>query len=61
MLVEDGTWLSKQAGAQALIDHHPEFADAVAEALRARAEGRWMDPHLADPLSSLLQAATAGR
>ena len=61
VLVEDGTWLSKQAGAQALIDHHPEFADAVAEALLARAEGRWMDPHLADPLSSLLQAATAGR
>lgn len=61
VLVEDGTWLSKQAGAAALIARHPEFADAVSEALLARAEGRWMDPHLADPLSSLLQAATAGR
>ncbi|TBT87250.1 DUF4111 domain-containing protein [Propioniciclava sinopodophylli] len=54
VLVEDGTWLSKQAGAQTLVDHHPEFADAVAEALRARTERRWMDPRLADPLSALL-------
>lgn len=54
VLVEDGRWISKQAGAQVLVDRHPEFADATAEALRARTEGRWMDPRLADPLSALL-------
>lgn len=56
VLVEQGRWLSKPAGAEELRRTHPELAGAVDEALRARAEGRWMDPDLAAPLSALLAA-----
>lgn len=57
VLLEEGRWLSKQGGGEALRASHPELAPAVDEALRARAEKRWMDPALAAPLSaSVLRA-----
>ena len=34
-----------------------EFADAIDEALRARAESRWMDPAYAESLSTAVRAA----
>lgn len=57
VLVEEGRWLSKPAGAEELRRNHPDLASVVDEALRARNEGRWMDPGLAAPLSSLLAAS----
>lgn len=56
VLVEEGRWVSKAAGAVELRRTHPELTGAVDEALCARAEGRWMDPDLAAPLSALLAA-----
>ncbi|MEI2778468.1 MAG: aminoglycoside adenylyltransferase domain-containing protein [Tetrasphaera sp.] len=60
-LVEDGRWLSKPAGAQWLSRAEPGFAPALDEALRARAEGRWLDPTLADGLSDRLAQGLGAR
>ncbi len=51
VLLEEGRWLSKPAGAVHLGRQEPKFRPALDEAALARAEGRWMDPALAAPLS----------
>ncbi|MCE1178964.1 MAG: DUF4111 domain-containing protein [Micrococcales bacterium] len=55
VLLEEGRWLSKQAGAEALRQQQPALTRAIDEAFAARAEGRWIDPQLAAPLSGLLR------
>lgn len=57
VLVEDGEWVSKPVGAQRLAQAEPEFAAALDAALRARAEGHWIDPTLAAGLSRRLADA----
>lgn len=54
LLIEDGAWVSKPEGARRLRARAPELADVIDEALRARAEGRWLDPALADRVSERL-------
>ena len=54
VLLDRGLWLSKLAGAEATKISHPELAECIDEALRARAEKRWMDASLAEPLSAEL-------
>ncbi|XVX19058.1 aminoglycoside adenylyltransferase domain-containing protein [Actinomycetota bacterium] len=55
VLLDEGRWLSKQGGGAALRLQQPGLTPAIDEALAARAEGRWMDPQLAAPLSDLLR------
>ena len=57
VLATEGRWVSKPAGAAEVRARNPEFADAIDEALRARAESRWMDPAYAESLSTAVRAA----
>lgn len=54
VLLEQGTWVSKPQGAALLRQSRPEWSAALDEALRARAEKRWLDGGLAQPLSDRL-------
>lgn len=57
VLATEGRWVSKPAGAAEVRARNPEFAGAIDEALRARAESRWMDPAYAESLSTAVRAA----
>lgn len=54
VLLTDGRWLSKSAGATALADAEPDLAPTLNAALAARATGAPLDPNLAAPLSARL-------
>ncbi len=55
VLIDEGQWLSKLAGAEAVRVAYPGLAPVIAEALTARAEKRWTDPSLGAQLSALLR------
>ena len=54
VLLTDGRWLSKSAGATALADAAPDLAPTLNAARAARATGAPLDPNLAAPLSARL-------
>lgn len=57
LLAEENRWYSKLDGGARLRERHPEFAPAVDAALRARAQGSWLDPALVAPLHAFLLRA----